>query len=107
MSLQAFIPSPNVGATVLSSTAGSATLYQPSSGGMQDVELTNPSTVDCYYTVGKSSGITATLPTSAVPGSNVILQRTSKQFGVPPNFFISTITSAGEADLVIQPGMRQ
>lgn len=107
MSLQAFVPSPNVGATLLPSTAGSATLYQPASVGMQDVELTNPSTVDCYYSVSRSSGVTATLPTSGTPGSNVILQRSSKQFGVPPGFFISTITSAGEADLVIQPGMRQ
>jgi hypothetical protein len=79
---------------------------QPSTGGnIQGMLVTNLSTLDAYV-VFSSTGIAAVAPTTAVPaiGHTPVLQRTSQIFTVPPNCYVSAITSAGQANLAVTPG---
>jgi hypothetical protein len=67
--------------------------------------VTNLSTLDAYV-VFSSTGIAAVAPTTAIPaiGHTPVLQRTSRIFTVPPNCYVSAITSAGQANLAVTPG---
>lgn len=93
-------------ATRISSTAGSATAgIQPSTGSLQAAVLTNASTNDVYYSISKSSAAVAVAATTTPSsGNNLLLQRTQKQIMTPPNPWVSAITTAGQADLIFQPG---
>jgi hypothetical protein len=104
MPLNAFQPQ---GPTlILPSTLSAATTMQPStSGNIQGLMVTNLSTNDAYA-VFSTTGLAAVAPTTAVPaiGHTPILQRATYYFTVPPNCFVSAITTAGQANLALTPG---
>lgn len=92
---------------IVASTAASATAgVQVSTGAMQGVRLVNLSTLDAYVSVASSSSATASLPTTASPstGSMPLLQRTERVLTVGPNFWLSAITSAGQANIAVTGG---
>lgn len=97
------------GTLIVASTAASATAaVQPSTAGnIQGAFIQNLSTNDAYIAIGASTA-TAVVPTTAgSSGSFPLLQRTSKALTVPPNFWISAITTAGQANISVTPGFGQ
>jgi hypothetical protein len=107
MALLAF--SPFNGTLILASTAASAVTVQPTtSGGMQGLSITNMSTLDAYIAIGGSSSIVAAAPTTASStGSFPLMQRSTRTITVPPNCWVSAITTAGQANLALTPGSGQ
>jgi hypothetical protein len=88
------------------STAASAAI-QPSTGNIQGLLATWVGSLPCYIeyssTIG-SSNIAATVPTTSTPGSMPILPNTAPSFTVPPNCWISAISSAGTGLLYLTEG---
>ena len=105
--LAAFQPQGN--SLLVSSTVGSATaaVQTSSAGGIQGLRISNLSTNDAYVSIGASTA-TATLPTTTVPSTGtgfVVMQRSAVTITAPPNCWLSAITSAGQANLVVTPGV--
>ena len=106
--LASFQPQGNT--LILASTAASATTVQPSSASsIQGLRAVNTSTsVTAYATVSASSATVATLPTTVTPSTGTgfpLLPSQTEIFSVPPNCWVSAITSAGQANLALTPGV--
>lgn len=105
MPLSTFQPQGNT-ALVLATTTASAP-QQPSTGSIQGLLLTNQSTNDAWVAFGVSTA-TAVLPTTSTPSAGMpLLQRSQATFGVPPNVWLSAITTAGTAAIYATPGFGQ
>jgi hypothetical protein len=104
MGLAAF--QPLGGGTRISSTLGSATVaIQPSVAGLQFAKVTNQSTLDAWIAISASSAVAAKASTTvASSGNMLIMQRETFVVGTPPSCWVSAITTAGQADLIFQPG---
>ena len=92
---------------LIASTAAAATVaVQGSTLGQQGAFLTNLSTVDAYVSISASSSVLASVPTTASPstGSMPLMQRTGKVFSVPPQCWVSAITTGGQANIAVTPG---
>ncbi|HQZ37128.1 MAG TPA: hypothetical protein PK020_22070 [Ilumatobacteraceae bacterium] len=99
---EAFRPMGNT--TLIASTAASATIAQPSTGHIQGCMLVNRSTNDAFIAIGVSTA-TAAIPTTSATAAGMCLPKNTERFiKTPPNFYISAITSAGQADIFITPG---
>lgn len=105
MALTAF--QPQGGTLIIASTAASATVATQvsSAAAIQGARLVNLSTNDAYVAISASSAVTAAVPTTASStGSFPLLQRTGEKFSVPPQCWLSAITTAGQANLAITLG---
>lgn len=105
MALSAF--QPQGGTLIIASTAASATTATQvsSAGGIQGAWLVNLSTNDAYVAISASSAVAAAVPTTASStGSFPLLQRTDEKLTVPPNCWLSAITTAGQANLAVTLG---
>lgn len=102
--LDSFLPQGNT--TIIASTAASATAAQQFTGGIQGARLVNLSTVDAYLAFGASTA-TAAAPSTAGAASFPLMQRTEKVISLPPNFWVSAITTAGQANIALTPGIGQ
>lgn len=84
------------------------TATQPSTGSIQGMLATWIGSIPCYLEYGASagsSGLTATIPTSSTPGSMPILPNTAPSLTVPPNCYVSAMTSAASGGiLMLTPG---
>lgn len=96
------------GTLIVASTAASATAAQQvATGSIQGAFLQNLSTVDAYVSIGASTATAAAPTTASSTGSFPLMQRTGRSLTVPPNFFISAITTGGQANISVTPGFGQ
>lgn len=105
MSITAFQLSASANSALIAASSSTASApTQVSTGGQQGMYLANPSTVPVYAAFG-SSLIQAGCPTTAVPCPGVcVLPGQSVPFTVPPQGWLSAVTSAGNASLFATPG---
>lgn len=99
---QGFAPQGNTILVNASSTGGSVAV-QASTGSIDGVLVSVQGTVGCYMSVGVSTA-TATIPTTTTAGGMFLSGGTLKGFRVPPNAWLSFMTSAGTVPVFVTPG---
>ena len=86
-----------------SSTSGAG--QQVSTGGAQTLMIANASTIPVYLAVAASSAVQAACPTTAVPAPGMaLLGGNQAPITIPPQGWLSAVTSGGAASLFVTPG---